>query len=469
MNFLKKKKINKKINEIKKVDIYYEKTIHWFKSDLNEEKKKVLNDYLKTFSFDEDEKNILQNYLKECIQEETFSFSILCEKDKFLKVIKELLLKNSSFNLKLYSKFKSIITPFLNNEITSFIRNDDDLIRMMSIFFFYPIYSIFPLVSSLTETKIMTGFLKSEEEIFIYQINKIIKTFIQIPTENYQFSIMCYLLIDKYMDEEVFEQNVRKKFLYFCHHTFINKSCTIPSSELENSDYIAFKHYFDKFVSIYNVQSYDYLYDFMIYLFESLNRTSSKEKDHFNHSNDSDNIESIYKETFSKSYLTIYFFILMSNLTLRKQNNALIEENSKKAFIIQCYDDICDIYQDKKNKINTIYTYYILKKEKKKKIKEENNRLKLENELKRIFLKNREFLYDNLNEKHPILCRTLIYITTHIETFLVYKNKEYVSKDFMDTFYEHKYYNEALFSVLKIDLFNSTQVLVNMLKKFCKI
>ena len=389
-------------------------------------------------------------------------------------MIKEILLKNSSYNLKLYSKFKSIITPFINNELTTFIRNDDDLIRMMSIFFFYPIYSIFPLVSSLIETKIMAGFLKSEEEIFIYQINKIIKTFIEIPTENYQFSIMSYLLIDKYMDEESYEKNVRKKFLYFCHHTFVNKSCTVPITELENGDYIAFKHYFDKLVSIYDIKKYDYLYDFMIYLFESLNRTSSKEKIKENAKKigeEDNNLEDIYKETFSKSYLTIYFFILMSNLTLRKQNNTLIEENAKKAFIIQCYDDICDIYQDKKNKINTIYTYYILKKEKKEKNKkrvEEENILKLEKELKRIFLKNREFLYDNLHDKYPILCRTLIYITTHIETFLVYKNKDYVSKEFIDDFYENKYYNETLFSVLKIDLFNSTHVLVNMIKDFVK-
>jgi hypothetical protein len=467
MNIFKKKKINKKINEIKKIDTYYQKTINWYKSSISEEKKNTLNNYLKTFTFDEDEKNILQNYLKQCIQEETFSFSILCEKDKFLKVIKELLLKNSSYNLKLYTKFKSIITPFINNELTSFIRNDDDLIRMMSIFFFYPIYSIFPLVSSLTETKIMTGFLKSEEEIFIYQMNKIIKTFIEIPNENYQFSIMAYLLIDKYMDEECYEKNVRKKFLYFCHHTFVNKSCVIPSDESENSDYIAFKHYFDKLVSIYDIKNYDYLYDFMIYLFESLNRTSSKEKTNANKVGEDENLESIYKETFSKSYLTIYFFILMSNLRLKKQNNALIEENAKKAFIIQCYDDICDIYQDKKNKINTMYTYYILNK--KNKCKEANlEKSNLENELNTIFLKNREFLYDHLYQKHPILCRTLIYITTHIETFLIYKNKDYVSKEFMDTFYENKYYNEALFSVLKIDLFSSTQVLVKMIKDFVK-
>ena len=457
MNLFKKKKINKKINEIKKIDTYYQKTIHWYKSSISEEKKNTLNNYLKTFIFDEDEKNIIQNYLKQCITEETFSFSILCEKDKFLKVIKELLLKNSSHNLKLYTKIKSIITPFINNELTTFIRNDDDLIRMMSIFFFYPIYSIFPLVSSLTETKIMTGFLKSEEKIFIYQMNKIIKTFINIPNENYQFSIMAYLLIDKYMDEEIYEKSVRKKFLYYCHHTFINKSCVIPKDESENSDYIAFKHYFDKLVCIYDVKRYDYLYDFMIYLFESLNRTSSKEKikeDPNKVGKEDDNLEHIYKETFSKSYLTIYFFILMSNLTLKKQNSVLIEENAKKAFIIQCYDDICDIYQDKKNKINTIYTYSIFKKEKSN----------LEKELNTIFLKNRQFLYDNLYQKHPILCRTLIYITTHIETFLIYKNKDYVSKEFMDTFYENKYYNEALFSVLKIDLFSSTQVLVNMIR-----
>lgn len=150
----------------------------------------------------------------------------------------------------------------------------------------------------------------------------------------------------------------------------------------------------------------------------------------------------------------------MSNLKLKKQNKEMIEENAKKAFIIQCYDDICDIYQDKKNNINTIYTYLINQ--------NPQNTSLLESELEKIFLKNRIFLYDYLHESHPILCKTLIYITTHIETFLVYKNKEYVSKMFMSKFYEDKYYDETLFSVLKIDLFSSTMILVNLLKNFIK-
>ncbi len=455
MNIFKKKKINKKINEIKKIDTYFKNTFGWYNQEISNEKKEIINDYLNQFTFSNIEKETIYHYLKSCIEEQVFSFSTLCDKDKFLRIIKELLLTNFSQNQKLYIKFKSIITPFLKNEITTFIRNDDDLIRMMSIFFFYPIYSIFPLVSSYTKTKIVSGFLKDESEIFLYKINKIIKTFIEIPTENYQFSIMCYLLIDKYMDEETFEKNVRQKFLYFCHHTFVNKSCSIPSDEFENNDYIAFKHYFDKLVSIYDIKSYDYLYDFMVYLFESLNNTSKKEK-----GIKEDKLNNIYKETFSKSYLTIYFFILMSNLKLKKQNKEMIEENAKKAFIIQCYDDICDIYQDKKNNINTIYTYLINQ--------NPQNTSLLESELEKIFLKNRIFLYDYLHESHPILCKTLIYITTHIETFLVYKNKEYVSKMFMSKFYEDKYYDETLFSVLKIDLFSSTMILVNLLKNFIK-
>ncbi len=456
MNLFKKNKINKKINEIKKIESYFKKTFDWYNEEVSNEKKEIIHHYLKQFTFTHIEKETIYHYLKSCIEEQMFSFSTLCDKDKFLKIIKELLLTNFSQNQKLYIKFKSIIIPFLNNEITTFIRNDDDLIRMMSIFFFYPIYSIFPLVSSYTKTKITSGFLKDETNIFLYKINKMIETFIEIPNENYQFSIMCYLLIDKYMDEEAFQKNVRQKFLYFCHHTFVNKSCSIPSDEIKNNDYIAFKHYFDKLVSIYDIKKYDYLYDFMNYLFESLNRTSKKEK-----KNSEAQLNSIYKETFSKSYLTIYFFILMSNLKLKKQNKSMIEENAKKAFIIQCYDDICDIYQDKKNNINTIYTYLINQNPK--------NTSLFESELEKIFLKNRIFLYDYLHEAHPMLCKTLIYITTHIETFLVYKNKEYVSKKFMDTFYEDKYYDEALFSVLKIDLFSCTMILVNLLKKICEI
>ncbi len=453
-----KKKILKKIEKIKKIDKYYEKTKAWYDEELSNINKNKLKDYLSTFTFCESEKENLEDYIKKCIQEKTFSFSLLCEKDKFLTIIKELLLKYSSQNIKLFQKFKSIITPFLNNEITTFIRNDDDVTRMMSIFFFYPVYSIFPLVSSYTKTKIMYGFLKSEEEQFIYQMRKIIETFLKIPNENYQFSIMCYLLIDKYMDEDVFEKNVRKKFLYFCHHTFVNKSCKIPSDELTNSDYIAFKHYFDGLVKIYGIEKYDYLYDFMIYLFESLHRTSIKQNITSKEDNTIDK-ELIYKETFSKSYLTIYFFILMSNLELKAQKSEIIEENAKKAFVIQCFDDICDIYQDMKNNIYTIYTY---------EIKNQNKSL-LESEIKNIFEKYKLFLYESLYEKNPLLCRTLIYITLHIEVFLIYKNKQYVSKEFYEEFFEHKYYNSEMFEVLKLDLFSSTMILVNLLKKWCEI
>lgn len=460
MNILKRRKIFKKIDKIKKIDYFYQKTKVWYDSELTEEKELLLKNYLSTFTFSESEKENLENYLKECIQEKTFSLSLLCEKDKFLIILKELLLKYSSQNILLFQKFKSIISPFLNNEITTFIRNDDDVTRMMSIFFFYPIYSIFPLVSSFTKTKIINGFLKSEEEQFIYQMRKMIETFLKIPNENYQFSIMCYLLIDKYMDEETFEKSVRKKFLYFCHHTFVNKSCAIPSDEITNSDYIAFKYYFDKLLSIYNVEKYDYLYDFMIYLFESLHRTSIKQ----NNKEENVNIkgcvkECIYKETFSKSYLTIYFFILMSNLELKTQNSVMIEENSKKAFIIQCFDDICDIYQDMKNNIYTIYTY---------EIKNKNISL-LESEISNIFKKYKLFLYESLYEAHPLLCRTLIYITLHIETFLIYKNKKYVSKEFYESFFENKYVSPQMFEVLKLDLFSSTMILVNVLKKWCEI
>ena len=156
MNIFKKRKIEKKIFEIKKVDEYYKKTFVWYNSEISQEKKDLLNNYLKTFEFSKSEKENIYDYLKKCIQEETFSFSILFEKDKFLKIIQEILIKNANKNILLYNKFKSIVTPFLKNEHTLFIRNDDDLIRMMSIFFFYPIYSIFPLVSSLTKTKIIS-------------------------------------------------------------------------------------------------------------------------------------------------------------------------------------------------------------------------------------------------------------------------------------------------------------------------
>ncbi len=462
MNHLQKRKIRKKIDKIKKIDHFYRKTKSWYDAEICDEKQNQLKNYLSTFTFSESEKKNLEEYLKECIQEKSFSLSLLCEKDKFLTILKELLLSYSDQNISLFHKCKSIITPFLYNEQTHFIRNDDDLIRMMSIFFFYPVYSIFPLVSSSTQVKIAKKLLQSEEQIFLYQMKKIIHAFLKIPNENYQFSIMCYLLIDKYMDEEAFDKEVRKDFLHFCHQTFQQKSCTIPLSESKNGDYIAFKHYFDKLLTIYDVEQYDYLYDFMIYLFESLHRTSiqqNQEQGERKGEEEDCSKELIYQETFSKSYLTIYFFILMSNLELKDQDSAMIEENAKKAFIIQCFDDICDIYQDMKNHIYTIYTYEIYKK----------NIPKMECEIMRIFEKYKLFLYERLYESHPILCRTLIYITMHIETFLMYKNKEYLSQQFYESFFENKYYHPQMFEVLKVDLFSSTLILVNLLKKWIEM
>ncbi len=163
----------------------------------------------------------------------------------------------------------------------------------------------------------------------------------------------------------------------------------------------------------------------------------------------------------------------MSNLKLQKQNKNVIIENAKKALMIQCYDDICDIYQDNKNKINTIYTFLLNNSS--SNISNSNtsnnnasNSNILENEIDKIFIKTREFLYDNLYNSSPILCRTLMYLNMHIETFLIYKNSKYLSKNYVTKFYENKYYNEELFNVLKIDLFSSTNVLVNIMKDFIK-
>ncbi len=446
MFFFSKNKVKRRLEKIKKIDHFYAKTKTWYDTDLSEAQCDELKSYILTFRFTQSEQSNLEEFIKRSIQEKHFSFSALCDHDKYLYYIKEVLIKNASQHINFFEKIKAIIRPFIQNELTKFIRNDDDVIRMMSIFFFYIVYSIYPLVCQSYPTKSI-----------IEKMKHMISIFLTIPNENYQFAIMCYLLIDKYMDDDISHvkednqtenKDSRKRFLFFCHRTFLHKSCHIPSESVANPDYIAFQYYFNAFLSIYDVKTYDYLYDFMIYLFESLHRTSKRQ-------NGTSGIEeeTIYKETFSKSYLTIYFFILMSNLKLKKQKSDVITKNAKRAFMIQCYDDICDIHQDRKNKIETLYTL-------------PKSSVELEAKIQRIFEKTKYEIYQLLHKEEPLLCSIWIYILLHIETFLVYKNRKYLSETFLQTFFQNKYYKPEVFDLLQIDLFSSTTILLKLLHKW---
>ncbi len=435
-----KSRILSKIKKIQKIHHLYPLIETWYQT---KESPKELESYLSSFTFTESERVNIEGFLREAFAKNEFSFATLCEKDKFLHLIRELFIKPHTQNILFYQKMKSILQPLF--QIPHLIRNDDDLIRVMSIFFFYMVYSLFPQVSKKSKL------FQSKDERSLYQIQKIIELFIKIPNENYQFSMICYLLIDKYMDEEAFEKSVRKKFLYFCHHTFVNKKCSVPFDERDNADYIIFQTYFNAFVNKYNIETYDYLYDFMVYVFETLHHSSKKQ------SKEAD-VKTIYQETFSKSYITIYFFILLSNPSLKKHHREHMIENGKKAWLIQCLDDMCDIYQDMKNHIQTIYTYIIEA--------EERDHSRFETEMSHLFDKIFQYIYENTHETHPLLCRTWIYIMMHIQVFLVYKNRKYVSEEYVKRYFQNKYYHLEMFESLKVDLFSSTQILLNLCKKW---
>ncbi len=468
-----KSRILSKIKKIQKIHHLYPLIETWYQT---KESPKELESYLSSFTFTESERVNIEGFLREAFAKNEFSFSTLCEKDKFLHLIRELFIKPHTQNILFYQKMKSILQPLF--QIPHLIRNDDDLIRVMSIFFFYMVYSLFPQVSKKSKL------FQSKDERALYQIQKIIELFIKIPNENYQFSMICYLLIDKYMDEEAFEKSVRKKFLYFCHHTFINKKCSVPSDEHDNADYIIFQTYFNAFVNKYNIETYDYLYDFMVYVFETLHHSSKKQ------SKEAD-VKTIYQETFSKSYITIYFFILLSNPSLKKHHREHMIENGKKAWLIQCLDDMCDIYQDMKNHIQTIYTHMIEAEERDHSHMieaeerdhshmieaeerdhshmieaEERDHSRFETEMSHLFDKIFQYIYENTHDTHPLLCRTWIYIMMHIQVFLVYKNRKYVSEEYVKRYFQNKYYHLEMFESLKVDLFSSTQILLNLCKKW---
>ena len=231
----------------------------------------------------------------------------------------------------------------------------------------------------------------------------------------------------------------------------------IPSDESENQDYRTFQHSFDAFVKKYDIETYDYLYDFMVYVFETLYQSSKRQS-----KEGEGGREMIYQETFSKSYITIYFFILISNPSLKKHHKEDILENGKKAWLIQCLDDMCDIHQDMKNKIQTMYTYTI----EEESHHENKGNSRFEKEMTHLFHKIFHYIYTNTHETHPLLCRTWIYLMMHIQVFLVYKNRKYVSETYVKRYFQNKYYYYEMFESLKVDLFSSTQILVNVCKKW---
>lgn len=449
---------HRRLDRIKKIPEYYHKTLEWHSRPITPETHPQLFAYLDQFQFTGDESENISAYLREAIATGDLSLSALADRDKFLRVIKEFLLQQSGdANVRLIAKVREIITPFLNNEITIFIRNDDDLVRMMSIFFFYPVYSIYPLVSSYKRP----GF--SGSGIGPVKMREIVRKLLKIPTENFQFSIMAYLLIDKYMDEAADPSGA---FLRFCKTTFTTRVCVIEqansfNNDMITSDVIAFKHYYDRLVLVYPLEKYPHLYQFMEYLFNALDRSAKSQgtgESRESEENGEERIARAQRETFSKSYLTIYFFILMSNLELKGQSVEAILESSKKAWLIQCYDDICDIHQDLKNGVETIFAFWARKGDGPQKLLEE---------ITHIFHLNLLYIYETTHKESPLMCRTLIYITLHIHNFLIYKNRKFLPEG--SGLFKALYIDIPMFDAFGVDLFSSTQILIPFLKKCLNI
>jgi hypothetical protein len=450
--------VNRRLDRIKKIPTYYHKTLEWHSQPITPETHPQLFAYLDQFTFTGDESENIRTYLREAIAAGDLSLSALADRDKFLHIIKEFLLQQSGdANVRLIAKVREIITPFLNNEITTFIRNDDDLVRMMSIFFFYPVYSIYPLVSSYKRP----GF--SGSGIGPGKMREIVRKFLKIPNENFQFSIMAYLLIDKYMDEEA---DPDRAFLCFCKTTFTTRVCEVDMAKTFNNDMFAFKHYYDRLVSVYPLEKYPHLYQFMEYLFNALDRSAKAQGTGKSgeEEREEERIARAQRETFSKSYLTIYFFILMSNLELKGQSVEAILESSKKAWLIQCYDDICDIHQDLKNGVETIFAFWARKGDGDgEDRKGGDSPQKLLEEITHIFHLNLLYIYETTHKESPLMCRTLVYITLHIHNFLIYKNRKFLPEGC--GLFKALYTDIPLLDEFGIDLFSSTQILIPFLKK----
>jgi hypothetical protein len=209
---------------------------------------------------------------------------------------------------------------------------------------------------------------------------------------------------------------------------------------------IIFKKYFTYFVEKYPVKNNKILYKFVKLMIHTIKEIDTIQK------NNNITEDTILECTFKKSYVAIFFLIIIVNkqvkYKLTKKNIYLL---SKFVFIVQLYDDFGDINNDILEKNNTYFTI----------------KSNIDDRIKKIILST-FLLKKNINEKNDNINNIIVYFIKNIFLYNTYINNYKISKELINYISKFSYIDVDIFQYFDTNSYNqyNSNIILNIFKKY---
>jgi len=356
------------------------------------------------------------------------TFKIFMKDDIELKNIIYYVLNFREYFPLIKKKFIQIVEPLLNDiYFDKLFRCDNDLTRLCC-----------PIVAHIVYIYLMKR-----------DIEKTIKLCLDLDNISMQFFIVSYLILDNFMDDVSYYKEDKIIFLKWFMNIVNNPENEVIINEDQSKIWqcITFKKYFCKFVDKYPVNKNKILYDFVKLMIITLKKMDIIQKK-------SDITDDIILEcTFKKSYVACFFMAVIINKhiknSIKKKDIHLL---CKLVFLVQLYDDYCDIEKDilEKN-----YTYF-----------NTNNNLNFREKIKKTILSSFLFI-NNLNEKNNNIYNIIIYFVKYTFLYISYINVNMIDKELVNYLIDYSHLSIDLFDYFdqkSYDQYNNKIVLNIFLK-----
>ena len=356
------------------------------------------------------------------------TFKIFMKDDIELKNIIYYVLNFREYFPLIKKKFIQIVEPLLNDiYFDKLFRCDNDLTRLCC-----------PIVAHIVYIYLMKR-----------DIEKTIKLCLDLDNISMQFFIVSYLILDNFMDDVSYYKEDKIIFLKWFMNIVNNPENEVIINEDQSKIWqcITFKKYFCKFVDKYPVNKNKILYDFVKLMIITLKKMDIIQKK-------SDITDDIILEcTFKKSYVACFFMAVIINKhiknSIKKKDIHLL---CKLVFLVQLYDNYCDIEKDilEKN-----YTYF-----------NTNNNLNFREKIKKTILSSFLFI-NNLNEKNNNIYNIIIYFVKYTFLYISYINVNMIDKELVNYLIDYSHLSIDLFDYFdqkSYDQYNNKIVLNIFLK-----
>jgi hypothetical protein len=381
------------------------------------------------------------------------TFKTFIKDDIELKNIIHYILNFREYFSLIKKKLIQIVEPLLNDiYFDKLFRCDNDLTRLCC-----------PIIASIVYIYIMNR-----------DIEKTINLCLNLDNISIQFFVISYLILDNFMDDATYYEENKIIFFKWFMNIVNNPENEVIINEEQSKIWqcITFKKYFCMFVDKYQVNKNKILYEFVKLMIITLKKTDIIQKK-------SDITDDIVLEcTFKKSYVACFFMtVILNNYIKNKLKKKDINLLCKLVFLVQLYDDYCDIEKDilEKN-----YTYFnttnlsdnlCIDKElfSGESYSKENihNNLNFNEKIKKIVISSFSFI-NNLNEKNYNIYNIIIYFVKYTFLYISYINFNKIDKELINNLVDYSYFSIDLFDYFDQKSYNqyNNKIILNIFKKY---